>query len=292
LEEIYLDAPAKINLLINVKGLRADGYHELEMIMQSISLADKIKLKKISSGIVLKNSKPDLPTDEKNLAYQAAEIFMKENKVDAGVEIYIEKNIPTASGMAGGSTDAAAVLRGLYQLFEIEADYDKLRKYLAEIGSDVPYCLEGGTVFASGRGEKLEFLPFMGKKHLMIVTPQIRVSTAEVFSTYDEMYSNGNYNSDENYNIHELLDNLRSASKIDWNLNFKNDLALPAKFICTEIAEIEDLMEKNNPLFHMMSGSGPTVFAFFDSKQKAEKAAAEWPRKNDFVYAAETINRY
>lgn len=127
MKEIYIKAPAKINLVLHIKGLRNDGYHELEMIMQSISLSDRIKLKKNSGGIIIKNSDYDLPNDENNLAYKAAELFFEKNNIDQGVEIYIQKNIPIASGMAGGSSDAAAVMRGLYKLYNLEADLNIIR---------------------------------------------------------------------------------------------------------------------------------------------------------------------
>ncbi len=286
MKELYINAPAKINLLLHVKGLRDDGYHELEMIMQSVALADRIKLKRTSGGIILNNSHHDLPNDENNLAYKAAEIFFEKNDLDEGVEIYIEKNIPLAAGMAGGSSDAAAVMRGLYQLFDIEADFNLLREDLAEIGSDVPYCLEGGTVFASGRGEKIEFLPYLGKKHLLLVTPKVCVATPEVFDIYDEMEINSDFE------IEPILNNLKSANSVDWSLDFKNDLALPAKKLCGDIKEIEDIISNTDPQFYMMSGSGPTVFAVYESRKKAEKAAANWPRKNDFVTATTTIDRY
>ena len=286
MKELYINAPAKINLLLHVKGLRDDGYHELEMIMQSAALADRIKLKRTSGGIILNNSHHDLPNDENNLAYKAAEIFFEKNDLDEGVEIYIEKNIPLAAGMAGGSSDAAAVMRGLYQLFDIEADFNLLREDLAEIGSDVPYCLEGGTVFASGRGENIEFLPYLGKKHLLLVTPKVCVATPEVFDIYDEMEINSDFE------IEPILNNLKSAKSVDWSLDFKNDLALPAKKLCGDIEEIEDIISNTDPQFYMMSGSGPTVFAVYESRKKAEKAAANWPRKNDFVTATTTIDRY
>jgi 4-diphosphocytidyl-2-C-methyl-D-erythritol kinase len=289
MKEIYIKAPAKINLVLHIKGLRNDGYHELEMIMQSISLSDRIKLKKNSGGIIIKNSDYDLPNDENNLAYKAAELFFEKNNIDQGVEIYIQKNIPIASGMAGGSSDAAAVMRGLYKLYNLEADLNIIREYLAEIGSDVPYCLEGGTVYASGRGEKIDFLPFIGEMYLVVVTPKICVSTPEVFNIYDEIKQSDDY---KNYNIQKIIDNIKSEEKIDWSLNFKNDLAEPARQICSEIRKIEDIMKNTDPLLYLMSGSGPTVFAIYESRKKAEKVAVNWPRKNDFVITAKTIDRY
>jgi 4-diphosphocytidyl-2-C-methyl-D-erythritol kinase len=291
LKEIYIKAPAKINLVLHIKGLRKDGYHELEMIMQSISLADRIKLKKNSGGIIIKNSDYDLPSGQNNLAYQSAELFFEKNNIDQGVEIYIQKNIPIASGMAGGSSDAAAVMRGLYDLYNIEPDFEQMREYLAEIGSDVPYCLEGGTVYASGRGEKIEFLPFIGEKYLVIVTPKICVSTPEVFSIYDEM-KDSSHNKLNKYNIKKIINNIKSEQQIDWNLDFKNDLSAPARTLCSEIKEIEDIIKNTGPQLYLMSGSGPTVFAVYESRKESEKVAINWPRKNDFVITAKTIDRY
>ncbi len=287
MRELYLKAPAKINLALHVKGLREDGFHELQMIMQSISLADRIKLKKKSGGIIVKNSNTELPTGEENLAYQAAEIFFKQNpEIKQGVEIYIEKNIPIAAGMAGGSTDAAAVMRGLYQLFELEADFNELRQKLETIGSDVPYCLEGGTVYASGRGEILEPLPFIGEKYLVVVTPTFKISTPKVYKLYDELKGY------QKFNFDSVLDNLKKDNQIDWRLDYKNDLKKAAEKICPEIKEIKDIFKNTKAEFTMLSGSGPTVFSIYSSRKQAEKVTAGWPRKNDFVTAVKTIDSY
>jgi len=287
MRELYLKAPAKINLALHIRGLREDGFHELQMIMQSISLADRIKLKKKSGGIVVKTSHVELPTDEENLAYQAAEIFFEEHKeVKQGVEIYIEKNIPIAAGMAGGSTDAAAVMKGLHQLFEIETDYETMRKRLVTIGSDVPFCLEGGTAYASGKGEILESLPFIGEKHLVIVTPSFKISTPEVYKLYDQL------NNKNSSNFNAVLDNLKNEEKINWNLDYKNDLKEAAEKICSEIREVKDIFKNTKAQFTMISGSGPTVFSLYSSRKQAEKVAAKWPRKNDFVTVVKTIDKY
>ena len=288
MRELYLKAPAKINLALHVRGLREDGFHELQMIMQSISLADRIKLKKKSGGIILKNSHTELPTGKKNLAYQAAEIFFEQNlEINQGVEIYIEKNIPIAAGMAGGSTDAAAVMRGLYQLFELEAEKEELRKDLETIGSDVPYCLTGGTVYASGKGEILESLPFIGEKYLVVVTPAVQIPTPAVYKLYDELNKDG-----KNFDFGSVLNNLKNDKQINWNLDYKNDLKNAAEKICPEIKELKDIFRNTESKFTMLSGSGPTVFSIFSSRKQAEKVAANWPRKNDFVTVVKTIDKY
>ena len=286
MRELYLKAPAKINLALHVKGIREDGFHELQMIMQSISLADRIKLSKKSGGIVLKNSHTELPTGSKNLAYQAAELFFKENNIDAGVEIYIEKNIPIAAGLAGGSTDAAAVLRGLYQLFELETDNDSLRNILKKIGSDVPFCLEGGTVYASGRGEILKELPFIGEKYLVVATPAFQISTPEVYKLYDDLKTG------EEFNFNKILNNLKTDEKIKCNLDYKNDLSQAAEELCPEIKNIKEIFKNTKSIFTMVSGSGPTVFSVYRNRKAAEKTAANWPRKNDFITVVKTIDKY
>ena len=286
MKELYVNAPAKINLALKVNGLRDDGYHEIKTIFQSISLADRIKLKKRSGGIIVKNSKVELPTDEENLAYQAAEIFFAENNIAGGVEIYIQKNIPLAAGLAGGSTDAAAMMRALHDLYELDYDYSELRSLLVKIGSDVPYCLEGGTVYAQGRGEKLEFLPFIGEKDILIVTPQFCISTPEIYNLYDKM------NINNTFKFERLVKNIKEDEKIDWDLDYKNDLEAPAKKVCKDIKDVKNIIKKTAAEFYLMSGSGPTVFAVYKNRSTAEKIAARWPRKNDFVTVAKTIDRY
>lgn len=287
MRELYLKAPAKINLALHVKGLRKDGFHELQMIMQSVSLADRIKLRKKSGGIILKTSHTELPTDNDNLAYQAAEIFFRQNpQIEQGVEIYIEKNIPIAAGMAGGSTDAAAVMRGLYQLFELEINFKKIKNDLEIIGSDVPYCLEGGTVYAEGRGEILTNLPFIGEKYLVVVTPSFRISTPAVYKLFDEL------NEYEKFNFELVVKNLKNDQKIEWNLDYKNDLRKAAEQLCPEIKEIKNIFRNKKSEFTMISGSGPTVFSIYSSRKQAEKVAANWPRKNDFVTVVRTIDQY
>ncbi|SIR41933.1 4-(cytidine 5'-diphospho)-2-C-methyl-D-erythritol kinase [Halanaerobium kushneri] len=287
MREIYVKAPAKINLALHVRGLRKDGFHELQMIMQSISLADRIKLKKKSGGIIVKSSQTELPTNKENLAYQAAEIFFELNpELKQGVEIYIEKNIPIAAGMAGGSADAAAVMRGLYLLFELKPDLNKIRNSLADIGSDVPYCLEGGTVYASGRGEILEKLPFIGEKYLVVVTPSFKISTPAVYKLYDELEGY------EKFDFKSVLANLKNKEEPDWNLDYKNDLKKAAEKICPEIKEIKNILNNTKAAFTMLSGSGPTVFSIYNSREQAEKVAASWPRKNDFVTVVKTIDSY
>ncbi|MGM0602650.1 MAG: 4-(cytidine 5'-diphospho)-2-C-methyl-D-erythritol kinase [Bacillota bacterium] len=286
MNEIVLKAYAKINLALDVKGIYPDGYHRVEMIMQSIALHDKVKLKRKSSDILVICSDPCIPLGKGNLAFQAAERFFTEKKVSGGVEIYIQKNIPVAAGLAGGSTDAAAVLKGLYKLYNLKEDHTEMRKILSSIGMDVPFCLEGGTVFAFGRGDEIEFLPSIKEYPLLLVTPSVQLSTAEVYRLYDNLKPNIKIDMDS------ILNHLKNNRNIDWSLDWKNVLEPPAKKITEEIKQVENIIRNTDNLLYMMSGSGPSVFAVYDSQEKADKAAADWPRKGDFVVSTKMLARY
>lgn len=286
MDSLVLNAPAKINLALQVQKLRADGFHELKMIMQSISLADKIKLSKSSEGISLSSSSNELPLDNSNLAFKAAESFFSANQVEGGVEIYLEKNIPIAAGLAGGSADAAAVMRGLYKLFELEEQTAKVKSLLAQLGSDIPYCLHGGTVYATGRGEVLEQLPELDKKHLLVVTPAVKLATPTVYKQYDNLAA------ESEFNFEAILKNLKFEEKVNWSLDYKNDLQPAAESLCPQIKEVEELLKESGAEFTLLSGSGPSVFAVYPLAKQAEQAAKNWPRKTDFITAAETISSY
>lgn len=286
MNELALKAYAKINLALNIKGIYKDGYHHVEMIMQSIDLHDRIKLREKSSDIIVNCSNPCIPLGKGNLAYQAAEIFFERKKIRGGVEIYIQKNIPVAAGLAGGSTDAAAVMKGLYKLYGLEEDYQEMRGILSEIGMDIPFCLEGGTVFAYGKGDKLEFLPSIKEYPLLLVTPPVQLSTAEVYKIYDKLVSK------TDINMEKILNNLKNDKEIDWSLDWKNALESPAKKLTGEVEEIKKIIKNTKAKFYMMSGSGPSVFAIYDSKEKADKVAANWPRKGDFVVSTRTLAKY
>lgn len=286
MNEIVLNAYAKINLALNVKGIYADGYHKVEMIMQSIALHDRVKIKKKSSDLIVNCSDPCIPLGKGNLAFQAAEIFFSEKGITGGAEIYIQKNIPVAAGLAGGSTDAAAVLKGLYKLYDLEENYTEMRKILSSIGMDVPFCLEGGTVFACGKGDELEFLPSIKEYPLLLVTPSVQLSTAEVYALYDKLLP------DVKIDMESILKNLKKDAEIDWSLDWKNVLEKPAKKLTQEIKQVEKIIKNTDNLLYMMSGSGPSVFALYDSKEKADRAASNWPRKGDFVVSTTTLARY
>ena len=252
-------ARAKINLTLDILGKRADGYHEVEMIMQTLELADIIELE-TADEITLKISGNDsLPTDEKNLAYRAVLEVQKFCGKNFGVSINLTKKIPSAAGLAGGSSDAAAVIRGLNKLYDLNLSVEDMLKIGAEIGSDVPFCIIGGTCLASGRGEKLTRLNDLDIFDVILIKPHGEISTAWAYKTYDE-------------NISEIHPPNAEIIKL---LNEKNYDAAFKKFYYVlepvavqkipKIATYKIFLQDNGAKIAMMSGSGSTVFAFIDN---------------------------
>ena len=180
-----IKAYAKINIALDVVGKREDGYHLLKMIMQTIDLYDVIEITKTSSDIKLKCNKPYVPTDERNLAYKAAKLFKETYNINHGVSINLIKNIPVSAGMAGGSTDAAGVLKLMNRLFDVNADDKELRTLGLKLGADVPYCINGGTALCEGIGEKITPLKPFKDKIVVIVKPPFGVSTKDVYKAFD-----------------------------------------------------------------------------------------------------------
>lgn len=285
MEEIVLPAPAKINLALKVKGLRADGYHELEMIMQTIGLHDRVHLKKIAGGIRVVSSHPGLPEGSGNLAYRAAEFILEQSGIDGGVEIFIEKNIPLAAGLAGGSTDAAAVLKGISKLYQLKISDEVIREMASKLGSDVPFCLKGGTSYAYGRGEQLEQLPDLNKIHIILITPPVEVSTAFIYREYDRL-KNG-----LEIPVSRLVEIIKQGKEINWQEGWANDLEPVTARLFNDIYEIKGILKEMGVKFSLMTGSGPTIFGILDKGEEALFIKDNWPRKEDFVFVTSTVKQ-
>lgn len=265
----YLDlkALAKINLGIDVLGIRPDGYHLLKMVMQTVSLYDEIQIRVVDKkGIKLKTNLESLPRDSRNIAYQAAALLLEEFQVEAGVEIEIKKNIPVAAGLAGGSTNAAAVLHGINQLFDLSLDEKALMERGLTIGADVPYCLMGGTALAMGIGEKLTPLPAMPKCSILLAKPPINVSTKKVYQELDKIEIT------HHPNIDKIIKGLEEDSLKTVANAMGNVLELVTIPLHPEIGQLKKVMMDAGALGALMSGSGATVFACFETKDKAELA--------------------
>lgn len=269
MEELKLHARAKINLGLDVLRKREDGYHEVRMIMQTIHLYDKINLSLTEKpGIQIQTNLRYLPVNEDNLVYKAAKLLMDEFEVAQGLNIYLEKHIPVSAGMAGGSSDAAAVLVGVNRIFELGLSKKDLMERGVKIGADVPYCVMRGTALAEGIGEKLTPLVRMPQCYILIAKPKISVSTKFV---YENLRAN-------ELTEHPDIDTQIAALKAgDLKAlcramgNVLETVTIPAYPV---IGEIKKTMLECDALGSLMSGSGPTVFGIFEEKEKAEKAFA------------------
>jgi 4-diphosphocytidyl-2-C-methyl-D-erythritol kinase len=269
MDKIQLKALAKINLGLDVLRRREDGYHEVKMIMQTISLYDELMLKKIKKPeIQLRTNLPYLPTNENNLAYQAAKLLMEEYQIPGGLLIQLEKKIPVAAGMAGGSSDAAAVLWGVNQMYHLGLSRKELMERGVRLGADVPYCILRGTALAEGIGEKLKTLPPMPKCYLLIAKPGISVSTKFV---YENLHVN-ELEAKKHPDVDAMIIALRQKDLALLSARMGNILELVTIPAHPVIDKIKQEMQKAGALGAMMSGSGPTVFGIFDTQPKARKA--------------------
>lgn len=267
MKKISVKALAKINLGLDVVRRREDGYHEVRMVMQTIHLFDRLEIAENNTGnIKITTNLAFLPTNENNLVYKAAKLLMDEFEIKAGIDVKLQKHIPVAAGMAGGSTDAAAVLYGMNRIFDLGLSREDLMRRGTKLGADVPYCVMRGTALAEGIGEQLTALPPMVKCPVLIAKPQISVSTKFV---YENLRLNEK-------TIHPDIDRLvedikgKDLSQIAADMgNVLETVTIPQYPV---IADIKDKMMEHGALNSMMSGSGPTVFGLFDKESTAVAA--------------------
>lgn len=287
MNSIDLKSRAKINLSIDVLGKREDGYHIVEMIMQTIDLYDKLKITEIEENtILIKSNSLDIPLNEDNIMYKAAKLLKSGFSIENGVEISIEKNIPVAAGMAGGSSNGAAVLVGLNKLWNLGLSEEGLKEIGLKLGADVPFCITGGSALAQGIGEELTNIKGLPEDlNILVCKPDIFVSTKEV---YQSLNMDKIKRRPQNENLIEALEkeDIKFISQ-----NMTNVLEEVTSLKYTEIRQIEDIMIKNKSLGSMMSGSGPTVFGLFDNKDCAIKAKEELLAKYNQVYLVKSSNK-
>lgn len=267
MDELNLKALAKINIGLDVLRRREDGYHEVKMIMQTIHLFDRLHIQKTKEpGIVISSNLYYLPVNENNLIYKSAKLLMDEFGIQEGVKVNLEKHIPVAAGMAGGSTDAAATLYGLNKMFDLELSMEQLKERGVQIGADVPYCLMRGTALAEGIGEKLTALPPMPKCPVLVAKPGVSVSTKFV-------YENLRLNEDITHpDIDRLIEDIRSRNLKQTAWDMGNILETVTVEHYPEIAKLKRIMVESGALNALMSGSGPTVFGLFEDEKTAKRA--------------------
>ncbi len=266
MNEIVLKANAKINLSLDVVGKRNDGYHELETVMCEIPLYDIVSVKK-SDKIKVKCNLPYIPSDSRNIAFKAAEAFFKYTGIESGAEINIKKNIPVCAGLAGGSTDGAAVLKALNLIFDTDLSEEDLEKIGDTVGKDIPFCLRGGVCLAKGTGDKLTPIGEISDCYIVLVKPdKINVSTKDIFTKFDA----------EKTELHPYTSGIVEAiEKKDINTLARmmyNVLENVTSSVHPVICEIKNSFISDGAIGAVMSGSGPSVFAVFSDKTLAEKS--------------------
>lgn len=287
MNSIDLKSRAKVNLSIDVLGKREDGYHLVEMIMQTIDLYDKLKITEIEeNSILIKSNSLDIPLNEDNIMYKAVNLLRDQFNIEKGIEISIEKNIPVAAGMAGGSSNAAAVLVGLNKLWNLGLSESELKDIGLKLGADVPFCITGGSALAEGIGEELTNIKGLPEDlNILVCKPNIFVSTKAVYQSLNmDKVKRRPKNK-------ELIDALQKEDVKFISENMVNVLEEVTSLKYSEIGQIEDIMIKNKALGSMMSGSGPTVFGLFDNKDCAIKAKKDLQAKYNQVYLVKSSNK-
>lgn len=281
--EIIEKAPAKINLGLDVLGKRADGYHELEMVMSSVDLADRLIMEELEEDkIIIETNKAFLPIDKRNNVYQAASIVKKRYGINKGILIRITKNIPVAAGLGGGSTDCAAALRGMDRLWQLGLTMPELIDIGMEVGTDVPYCIYGKTAFISGKGEKVTPLRPMPQCWVVLVKPRLSVSTGKIFQEVD-------LDQLHHPDIQELSDAILAEDyqrMIAAMGNSLESITIPKHPV---VQQIKERMMKYGADVALMTGSGPTVFALCQKYSRAQRVYNALKGFCEEVYLVRTL---
>ena len=286
MKEITISMPAKINISINVKNKLASGYHSVEMIMQTIDLFDVITVEKTQSGISIQCDNSELPNDQRNIAWKAAELFFTKCPYEGGAKINIKKNIPIAAGLGGGSSDAAGVLKVLNVLYSNCLKDIQLIQLSRQLGSDVTFFLSGGTQYAKGKGDELTKLPDLEGVHVLLVKPDFPVSTQWVYNNLD-LDSLG-----ERPNTYKLINAIEAMDINYIAMNMRNVLESVTLKEYPELQTIMDRLMELGAMGSRMSGSGPTIFGIFPDASSAEAAKEEFLKQYTNVYHTMTIGRW
>jgi len=272
---ILFKAFAKVNFYLDVIRKRPDGYHDIETIFQSISLYDTLKFSPNPAEIEVITAHPDLPPQEHNLVYKAATLLKQETETRRGATIVLEKNIPIGAGLAGGSSDAAATLAALNLMWETGCDEETLLRVAARTGSDVPFCLVGGTAAGTGRGEKLLALPPIGRRWLVIITPPFPVSTADVYSRVSVPVAEPDRADEFTDRFGTVVEHVRSGNIEDVLYNVMERIVTKRY---PQLNELKRALERAGCRSALMSGSGPTMFGLVASRDDGIAAVEKLKR--------------
>ena len=282
MEQLVIESYGKINLCLDVRYKRADGYHELNTVMQQISLKDKLTFKEMESGIKVESRGLKIPLDSTNLVYRAWEHMKNLSGIERGIHITIEKNIPVAAGLAGGSSNGAATLKALNQMWNLNYSLEELMKIGVQLGADIPFCLLGGTALAEGIGDILTPLKSFSDIHILLGNPGIGVST-------EYAYSRLNLTGKENIDISTLVSCMDKKDLKCVGSNLANIMEGPIIGENPIIKQIKDNMMASGALGTLMSGSGPTVFGLYKDEASIINAKKELLEIIDKVYICKTI---
>ncbi|WP_255812842.1 4-(cytidine 5'-diphospho)-2-C-methyl-D-erythritol kinase [Acidaminobacter sp. JC074] len=284
MDTIKMKAYAKVNLSLDILGKRPNGYHDVEMIMQQITLYDDIEIRKTDQDITIHTDCYYVPSDSRNIAYKIAKDVLEMKHIESGIHIEIKKVIPVAAGLAGGSADAAGVIMGLNILFDLNMSLEEMKEIAVKHGADIPFCIEGGAAVARGIGEELEVIPSLKNTWMVLVKPPIGVSTQSVYKNFD-------LDKVEKHPDNEKL--IEAMHKNDYRFIAKNMYNVLEEVTSKRhsiIGQIESKMREYGALGTMMSGSGPTVFGIFKNYKKAETASKHLRRKYKDVFLVQAYD--
>ena len=286
MKTIIVDAHAKINLSLDVLGKKESGYHELSMIMQEISLKDIVTIRQLDdddNNIYIKCNRQEVPIDHRNIVYDAFKLITRKFNINKSIEVHIEKNIPISGGLAGGSTNAAAVLKGLNDIWNLKLTQKELMEIGVEIGADVPFCIMGGTALSEGIGEKLTPLTPFRDKLLLLANPGIEVSTGDVYKNLDLA------NLSNRPDIKKIISAIENDDTELLAKNMKNVLESVTIKMYPQIEDIKMQMLNFGAVGSLMSGSGATVFGIFENKENLETCKLQLQKTLKTVIGAKTM---
>jgi len=270
MQEVRLKAPAKINLTFDIISKRADGYHNISSVMQNIALCDDVLIRKSNTpGIRLLSNLPNVPRDKNNLVYKIIEDLIQEFEIKSGVVIKLFKRIPLGAGLAGGSSDCATALIGMKKLFKLPITTYGAYNICKRYGSDVPFCFMRGTVLVTGNGSVLKKLPDHPSTVILLAVPKFFMSTTKVYKNFDKNFE---IRHKENFKLNKILKGLKIRNKKRIAENLYNEFEEISSSLCWTIREIKQVMLDHGALGASMSGSGPTVFGYYETFNSAQKS--------------------
>ena len=281
MEEFIMESYGKVNLALDILYKRNDGYHEIKSIMQRIDLKDRLIFKEIDKGLIIESNHPEVPKDTTNLVYRAWEKLREITGLSKGIKVIIEKNIPIAAGLAGGSTNGATTLLALNQLWDLNLTEKELIKIGKNLGADVPFCIMGGTALAEGIGDKLTKLKSLSNKHILLCNPGIKISTAYAYGKIQ--FSN------KRIDIEGIISSIEEDNLKVLSEKMANSMETPMIGEYPIIGKIKSIMIENGALGALMSGSGSTVFGFYDDEDKMKSTQKKLLNITDKVFISKTL---